>query len=55
MNRVYRNSPTVNSRTVEIRDINVATLLAVMQAMLKKMQECLEAEGAHLKSSIFKT
>ena len=28
---------------------------AVMQAMLKKMQECWEAEGAHLKSSIFKT
>jgi hypothetical protein len=59
-NRVYRNSPTSlqdlkNKITSEIQDINVATLRAVMQAMLKKMQECLEAEGAHLKSSIFKT
>ena len=59
-NRVYRNSPISlqdlrNKITAEIPDINVATLRTVMQAMLKKMQECLEAEGAHHKSSIFKT
>ena len=59
-NRVYRNNTTSlkdlkNKITVKIQDINVATLRAVMQAMLTKMQECLEAEGAHLKSFIFKT